>query len=121
MVAAGVQEIQPPPAGIVFLTDEGQFITRPGRPPELLYQPQESGSWSNLSPDQQFALEFNIYDQVLVDLQQNSRMQIPMEGLNSVQLDRGQDLLTVPRCGERRPGTFVQPRLPVLLSAANQG
>jgi hypothetical protein len=82
MTPGGLENL-PPPAGIVFLTDEGHFITQSDGPPRLIYQPEESGVWSNLSADGRFILVINPYDQVLVDLQMGSQTQIwPRDGLN---------------------------------------
>ena len=113
-----------PPAGIVFLTDEGQFVTQAEGPPKLIFKAQVSTTWENFSPDQNYILEFAAFDQVLVNLQDNSQVHIwPREDLNlcpfnwapgqpavliSVLLPQGDD-----------PGFSCNRGSPVLLSAAS--
>ena len=119
------ETIQPAPAGIVYLTDEGHFITMADGPPELLYQPEEKGVWSSLSPNQVYYLEFGTFDQAIFNLQEHSRVQIwPREGLNLCPFSwaAGQPavLISVLLPEGADPGYSCNRGSPVLLFAATQ-
>ena len=119
------EAVLPPPAGIVYLTDQGQFITQVDSPPKLLYQPDENGVWSSFSPNQRYSLLFTNFDQVLYEPMSGSRVQIwPRQELNLCPFSwvGGQEalLISVLLPEGEDPEYSCNRGSPVLLDAASQ-